>query len=59
MKMFAAPKTLKKFHPMSNGSALHLEFADSPVKGLGARLPQQYGGQGEELKDTAKELVMV
>lgn len=58
MKMFAAPKTLKKFHPMSNGGALYLEFADSNVNGLGEKLPKEYGGKGEALSAAAKELAL-
>ena len=55
MKLFVAPKTIKKFHPMSNGNNLALEFGDSKVKGLGELLPKEYGGKGEDLKATAKE----
>lgn len=55
MKLFVAAKTIKKFHPMSNGGNLHLEFADSKVKGLGEKLPAEYGGKGGDLKVGAKE----
>lgn len=55
MKLFVAPKTIKKFHPMSNGGNLYAEFGDSKVKGLGELLPKEYGGKGEDLKATAKE----
>ncbi|KAK3314355.1 CRAL-TRIO domain-containing protein [Apodospora peruviana] len=54
MKLFVAAKTIKKFHPMSNGLNLVHEFADSTVKGLGEKLPKEYGGKGEGLKDTGK-----
>ncbi|KAK3384863.1 CRAL-TRIO domain-containing protein [Podospora didyma] len=50
IKLFVAPKTSKKFHPMSNGGNLAHEFADSKVKGLGEKLPVEYGGKGGELK---------
>lgn len=50
MKLFVAPKTIKKFHPMSNGANLVHEFGESQVKGLGEKLPAEYGGKGEELK---------
>lgn len=55
MKIFVAPKTIKKFHPMSNGAGLALEFSDAKVKGLGDMLPPEYGGKGEELKAQGKE----
>lgn len=55
MKLFVAPKTIKKFHPMSNGSALALEFGDSKVKDLGQQLPKEYGGSGDQLSSTGKE----
>lgn len=50
MKLFVAAKTIKKFHPMSNGGGLAAEFGESEVQGLGGRLPGVYGGQGEELR---------
>lgn len=56
MKLFVAPKTIKKFHPMSNGGALHLEFGDSKITGLGERLPKEYGGKGDSLTAVGKEL---
>lgn len=58
MKLFVAPKTIKKFHPMSNGGALHLEFAGSKVQGLGEQLPNEYGGKGGELISVGKELLL-
>jgi hypothetical protein len=54
MKLFVAPKTIKKFHPMSNGGNLAVEFAESKVTGLGERLPPNYGGKGVELEQQAK-----
>ncbi|KAK3376841.1 CRAL-TRIO domain-containing protein [Lasiosphaeria ovina] len=54
IKLFVAPKTAKKFHPMSNGGNLASEFADSKVKGLGEQLPAEYGGKAAELKGSAK-----
>src|SRR6202012_4867917 len=48
MKLFVAAKTIKKFHPMSNGANLAKEMAtSSKVKGLGGLLPTEYGGRGE------------
>ncbi|KAK3690163.1 CRAL-TRIO domain-containing protein [Podospora appendiculata] len=55
MKLFVAPKTIKKFHPMSNGGALALEFGESTVKALGEKLPGEYGGKGGDLKVEGKE----
>lgn len=55
MKLFVAPKTIKKFHPMSNGGALALEFGESKVTGLGEKLPKEYGGKGEDLSTVGKE----
>ncbi|KAK5954371.1 Non-classical phosphatidylinositol transfer protein (PITP) [Knufia fluminis] len=56
MKLFVAPKTIKKFHPMSNGSLLVHEFGDSKVTGLGEKLPKEYGGKGDELCTVGKQL---
>ncbi|KAI1448846.1 CRAL/TRIO domain-containing protein [Annulohypoxylon stygium] len=50
IKLFVAPKTIKKFHPMSNGGALAKEFGESKVPGLGEKLPVEYGGKGPDLK---------
>jgi len=55
MKLFVAAKTIKKFHPMSNGGNLALEFGESKVKGLGKQLPVEYGGKGADLKTQGKE----
>ncbi|KAH8197031.1 hypothetical protein TruAng_008782 [Truncatella angustata] len=54
MKLFVAPKTIKKFHPMSNGGALASEFGESKVKKLGDALPKAYGGHGEDLQIQGK-----
>ena len=54
MKLFVAAKTVKKFHPMSNGGALAQEFAESKVQGLGEMLPKEYGGKGDDLKSAGK-----
>ncbi|KAH6663577.1 CRAL-TRIO domain-containing protein [Plectosphaerella plurivora] len=58
MKLFVAAKTLKKFHPMSNGASLAAEFAASPIEGLGEKLPAAYGGKGAELKGNAQETAL-
>ncbi|KLU87253.1 phosphatidylinositol transfer protein SFH5 [Magnaporthiopsis poae ATCC 64411] len=55
MKLFVAPKTLKKFHPMSNGAALAKEFGASELPGLGEKLPKEYGGKGPELAAVGKQ----
>jgi hypothetical protein len=49
MKLFVAAKTIKKFHPMSNGGGLALEFGASKVSNLGEKLPPNYGGKGTDL----------
>lgn len=54
MKLFVAPKTIKKFHPMSNGDNLAREFGDSRVFGLGERLPTSYGGKGANLEEQGR-----
>jgi len=58
MKLFVAAKTAKKFHPMSNGGALALEFGDSKVGKLGEKLPSEYGGKGSDLKSQGKETAL-
>ncbi|GAB1317480.1 Non-classical phosphatidylinositol transfer protein (PITP) [Madurella fahalii] len=54
MKLFVAPKTIKKFHPMSNGDNLAWEFGESKVSRLGERLPANYGGKGADLVKQGK-----
>jgi phosphatidylinositol transfer protein SFH5 len=54
MKLFVAAKTIKKFHPMSNGGAMAGEFAQSKVEKLGEQFPAQYGGKGEDLSAQGK-----
>ncbi|KAJ9647524.1 Non-classical phosphatidylinositol transfer protein (PITP) [Knufia peltigerae] len=50
MKLFVAQKTIKKFHPMSNGANLARELAtSSKVKNLADELPKEYGGKGQDL----------
>lgn len=46
MKLFLAPSTLKKFHPMTSGAALATE-----LKGISSSLPKEYGGQGSSVKE--------
>jgi hypothetical protein len=61
MKLFVAAKTIKKFHPMSNGANLAREFVgggSSGVKDLGERLPVEYGGKGADLKAQGKETLL-
>ncbi|KAG9786149.1 hypothetical protein KCU88_g2340, partial [Aureobasidium melanogenum] len=55
MKLFVAPKTLKKFHPMSNGANLSKEFTHSKVKGLGELIPKEYGGKGADLNSVGRQ----
>ncbi|KAI1749801.1 CRAL-TRIO domain-containing protein [Xylaria castorea] len=55
MKLFVAARTIKKFHPMSNGANLAKEdFGDSKVP-LGQMLPSEYGGKGADLKAQGTE----
>lgn len=44
MKVFLAPATIKKFHPLSYGSSLAGE-----LPGFGESLPKVYGGKGADL----------
>jgi phosphatidylinositol transfer protein SFH5 len=46
MKLFLAPATLKKFHPMSSGTTLATE-----LPGITSTLPKEYGGKGAGLKE--------
>lgn len=55
MKLFVAAKTIKKFHPMSNGGGLAAEFGSSAIPNLGQRLPKEYGGKAGELKTLGTE----
>ncbi|KAI0427526.1 CRAL-TRIO domain-containing protein [Xylaria sp. FL1042] len=55
MKLFVAARTIKKFHPMSNGANLAKEeFGGSKVP-LAQVLPPEYGGKGTDLKTQGKE----
>ncbi|KAJ8113879.1 hypothetical protein ONZ43_g5045 [Nemania bipapillata] len=55
MKLFVAARTIKKFHPMSNGANLAKEeFGGSKVP-LADMLPPEYGGKGADLKAQGTE----
>ncbi|TRX91517.1 hypothetical protein FHL15_007522 [Xylaria flabelliformis] len=55
MKLFVAARTIKKFHPMSNGANLAKEdFGGSKVQ-LHQTLPPEYGGKGADLKTQGTE----
>lgn len=43
MKLFLSPETVRKFHPLSYGSALAGEVGGD----VGRELPKAYGGEGE------------
>lgn len=45
MRLFLAPATLRKFHPMSSGKMLATELPDIVFS-----LPEEYGGQGSSVK---------
>ncbi|KAL1870908.1 hypothetical protein VTK73DRAFT_2363 [Phialemonium thermophilum] len=59
MKLFVAPKTIRKFHPMTNGANLAREFASpgstSAVPNLGEKLPAEYGGKAGALASVGSE----
>lgn len=48
IKLFLAPETVKKFHPLSYGAALAGELPS-----IGAQLPEVYGGTNGKLEDKA------
>ncbi|KAK4098741.1 CRAL/TRIO domain-containing protein [Parathielavia hyrcaniae] len=58
MKLFVAPKTIKKFHPMSNGGNLALEFGESKVPSLEEKLPTEYGGKGSALGEQGQQTLL-
>ena len=51
MKLFLAPATLKKFHPMSSGTTLATELT-----GIVGSLPKEYGGKGSGVKEQGEEI---
>ncbi|KAI2638396.1 CRAL-TRIO domain-containing protein [Xylaria nigripes] len=55
MKLFVAARTIKKFHPMSNGANLAKEDFGGCKLPLGELLPHEYGGNGADLKTQATE----
>jgi len=52
MKLFVAPATLKKFHPMASGTSLAAELPE----GIRASLPKAYGGQAGTVQEIGEEL---
>ncbi|UZP37939.1 hypothetical protein NXS19_005755 [Fusarium pseudograminearum] len=46
MKLFLAPATLRKFHPMTSGTTLSTE-----LKNIASSLPKEYGGLGPSVKE--------
>lgn len=46
MKLFLAPATLRKFHPISSGTSLSTE-----LKSISSSLPKEYGGQGPSVTE--------
>lgn len=46
MKLFLAPATLRKFHPMTSGTTLATELTS-----IVTTLPKEYGGGGPTVKD--------
>ncbi|XWW94196.1 hypothetical protein V2A60_002138 [Cordyceps javanica] len=51
MKLFLAPATLRKFHPMTSGTSLAAE-----LPAIAATLPSEYGGKGPSVKETGQQL---
>ncbi|KAM3503434.1 hypothetical protein MY11210_008718 [Beauveria gryllotalpidicola] len=54
MKLFLAPATLRKFHPMTSGTALASELPT-----IVATLPSEYGGKGPSVKECGQQLAFV
>ncbi|GKU20946.1 unnamed protein product [Fusarium langsethiae] len=46
MKLFLAPATLRKFHPMTSGTTLSTE-----LRSIASSLPKEYGGLGPSVKE--------
>ncbi|KAI1736045.1 CRAL-TRIO domain-containing protein [Xylaria scruposa] len=55
MKLFVAARTIKKFHPMSNGANLAKEDFGGSKAPLLQTLPPEYGGKGADLKTQGTE----
>lgn len=53
MKLFLAPATLKKFHPMSSGKSLAAEMPE-----IAQDLPKEYGGGKGSLQETGEMIQM-
>ncbi|KIW17286.1 hypothetical protein PV08_04477 [Exophiala spinifera] len=61
VKLFVAAKTIKKFHPMSNGANLAGELATSTSGkslNLPDLLPKEYGGKGPDLNASGKQTAL-
>ncbi|OAA60105.1 CRAL/TRIO domain protein [Cordyceps fumosorosea ARSEF 2679] len=54
MKLFLAPATLRKFHPMTSGTSLAAELPK-----IAATLPSEYGGKGPSVKEAGQQLALV
>lgn len=53
MKLFLAPATLRKFHPMTSGKTLAGELPS-----IADSLPREYGGKGPSVKEVGQQLAM-
>ncbi|KAJ6785564.1 hypothetical protein PWT90_10643 [Aphanocladium album] len=51
MKLFLAPATLRKFHPMTSGTTLASE-----LPGIISTLPVEYGGKGPSVEEAGQQL---
>lgn len=52
MKLFLAPATLRKFHPMTSGTTLASELPT-----IVSSLPAEYGGKGPSVKEGGQQLL--
>ncbi|EFE39828.1 CRAL/TRIO domain protein [Trichophyton verrucosum HKI 0517] len=54
LKVFLSKNTIRKFHPITNGSALAREFGEA-----GAEFPKSYGGKNAELAESSMTVALI
>ncbi|EGD88328.2 hypothetical protein H112_04813 [Trichophyton rubrum D6] len=54
LKVFLSKNTIRKFHPITNGSALAREFGEA-----GAEFPKSYGGKSAELTESSMTVALI
>ncbi|EFR01246.1 patellin-6 [Nannizzia gypsea CBS 118893] len=54
LKVFLSKNTIRKFHPITNGSALAREFGEA-----GAEFPKSYGGKSPELAENGMTVALI